>query len=294
MMKAVYGNSGKLAVLLTSILVALLAACAESAPAPVEDAAADLPASPTLDRIREAGVVRVGGAVALPWMGQDPQTDEFFGPAVYIGEQIGEALGVEVEWVPETWDVIVAAVQSGKVDIAVAPMYMTAGRLEVVDMSPWDIDGYCYFTAKSNTHLNTLDDLNDPDVRISSFVGSSTTEHLPKKYPLATYNIRTALAGEIAPHLDVLAGRADVVPVDGSLKQVFELEFPDYKLFPDDCQQNPDISTPIGAAYEKGDVGFKVFLEDLFVEIQPEIEAQIVKFSDPDFMRPGLDLGVEE
>src|SRR6516165_4825259 len=63
-------------------------------------AAVDAPArgkSRTLDQIREQRVLRAGIGIALPWLGQNPKTNQYFGPAVELGERIARILGVKLE-----------------------------------------------------------------------------------------------------------------------------------------------------------------------------------------------------
>src|SRR3954470_6180223 len=93
--------------------------------------------SATLDRIKKAGSLRAGYAAALPWLGQDPKTNEYFGPNDLIGKRLSEKLGVKLERVTQTFDQLVPALQAGTIDLAVAPMYMTQKRLDAIGMSGW-------------------------------------------------------------------------------------------------------------------------------------------------------------
>ncbi len=66
--------------LLTIAALAALLALGLTAPA----GAQPVPAkgqSPTVDKIRDAGKLRAGVAIALPWLGQDPKTGQYFGAA---------------------------------------------------------------------------------------------------------------------------------------------------------------------------------------------------------------------
>src|SRR4030081_3498774 len=62
--------------------IAVMTAVGVYAMASAPAAAGEPPAkgkSPIIDRIRDSGTMRVGINVALPWLGQNPQTREFFG-----------------------------------------------------------------------------------------------------------------------------------------------------------------------------------------------------------------------
>src|SRR5215212_11900545 len=53
-----------------------------------------LPASETISKVKSAGTMRVGYAAALPWLGQDTKTNEWFGPNDLLGKKLAEKLGV--------------------------------------------------------------------------------------------------------------------------------------------------------------------------------------------------------
>jgi ABC-type amino acid transport substrate-binding protein len=88
-------------------LLAALPGYAQTVPAPGE--------SPTVDKIKAAGKLRAGVAIAWPWLGQDPSTGKYIGATADLGEKIAKTLGVEIEYVPSGWDVIVAG-RSSKVE----------------------------------------------------------------------------------------------------------------------------------------------------------------------------------
>ncbi len=104
-----------------------LAAIAAEVPAPGQ--------SRTIDAIKSRGSIRVGINVALPWLGQSPSTREFFGPAMEIGNEIAKQLGVPLSMSTAASDVIIAGLQANQYDLALAPLFATPRRMEVVDFS---------------------------------------------------------------------------------------------------------------------------------------------------------------
>src|ERR1700704_304081 len=72
--------------LLTFCFSAAQAAGAVALPAPRKSAA--------IDRIKASGTLRAGVAAALPWLGQNPTTREFFGPSIDMGKELASRLGV--------------------------------------------------------------------------------------------------------------------------------------------------------------------------------------------------------
>ena len=48
---------------------------------------------------------------------------------------------------------------------------------------------------------------------------------------------------------------------------------------PENCIKNPDVPTPIGMAFAKGDPAFAKFLTDLVTEMRPKIDASLARHS---------------
>lgn len=247
-------------------------------------------ASPTIDKIRANGKLRAGAAVAAPWLLQDPTTKEYFGPAVDVVERVAELLGVETEYVDSGWDVLIAGLQADKFDLTVAPMFATPQRDEVIDFVTYTTAGTCYFAKKDNAKVNSLEDLNNKDVTIVTFTGTGTEEGIREKYPEATIRSIVQPPGGQPPLEEVLAGRADVGPFDSPLAIFLSQEYPDLKLIPSDpeaCIAEPDIPFPIGMGFNEGDPEFAKFLQAVVDSMQEEIDAAILEYSDPEYMRPG-------
>src|SRR5262245_57042251 len=92
------------AAVISASLLASLPCYAQAVPAAGE--------SPTVDKIKAAGKLRAGVAIAWPWLGQDPSSGKYIGATADLGERIAKELGVEIEYVPAGWDVIVAGLQA--------------------------------------------------------------------------------------------------------------------------------------------------------------------------------------
>ncbi len=249
-------------------------------------AAAGLPASATIDKIKKAGKLRAGVAPALPWLGQDPKTNQYFGADVVIAQAMADKLGVQLEYVPQDFSVIVAALQSDKIDVAVAPLFATPQRLAVIDMAPYTSSGECYLVLKTNTKINKTDDLNSADVKISGLQGTGSLQSVQAKYTKAQYIIVTGSSGQEADFLDVLNGKADAAVIDSPVAGAYATKYNQLKVVPDDCETNPDVSTPIAVGYNKGDDGFASFIKDTLAQLKPQIEAAISQYSTPEYLNP--------
>lgn len=247
-------------------------------------------ASPTIDKIRTNGRMRVGLAIAPPWLLQDPATREYYGPAVDVVERIAEILGVEVEYIDSGWDVLIAGLQSDKFDLTAAPMFATQQRMEVIDFVTYTEAGTCYFAKKDNDKVNNLEDLNNQDVRIVTFTGTGPEEGIRQKYPEATTISIVQPPGGQPPLEEVLSGRADIGPFDSPLALFIAQQYPELKIIPQDpdyCVANPDIPFPLGMGFNKGDPELTAFLQAVVDSMQEELNARILEYSDPKYMTPG-------
>jgi ABC-type amino acid transport substrate-binding protein len=255
---------------------------------PAVAAMENLPDSALIKRVKDAGVLRAGVAVFLPIVGQDPKTGEYFGTGVDIANWMGEELGVKVEFVPQDWAVMVGAIQANQIDIAVAGLYATPERLEVVDMTDYVAYGFCYAALATNDKVNTLEDLNKPDVTFIQHEGGGTYQITSKKYTNATHKARLPLPGEQVPWPEVLSGEADVVPFDPPLVFVVKQDMPQLKIIPEDCGvKHSDMPSPIAFAYPKGDEGFKQYAADFVKRHADDINASLEANSSPEALARG-------
>lgn len=243
--------------------------------------------SQTLDQIREQKVLRAGIGIALPWLGQNPKTGQYFGPAVEISERIAKLLGVELTLFPTTWDAMIASLQSNKVDLLMAPLFATEKRRQVVDFVNWTEAGTCYAVLKENNKVNSLQDLDQPTVTTGLWKGTGTEHAFVAKYKKAKLDsIPMPVTG--ANRLeDVLARRIDAATLDSPRAHLVVHQYPQMKIIPggpDNCIRNPDIPIPIGMAFNYGDPELKKFLEAVVADMKDGIKASLDKHSQLEYM----------
>src|SRR5882762_1006729 len=177
---------------------ALLLALALCAPA-----FADVPvpapgASPRIDAIKKAGVLRVGVLANAPWLVENTtgRGDTWSGPAWLLANEYAKRLSVKLEAVPVSHETKVPVLASNQVDISVTPLAETADRLKVVDFVIYSTTSVCMFGLTSNpkfANAKSVDDLNAPDVTIAYYTGGGSG---------------------VAPVEEVMAKRADAVPIN--------------------------------------------------------------------------------
>jgi ABC-type amino acid transport substrate-binding protein len=262
--------------------------------APVDPAqAADIrvPAageSPTIDRIRGAGVLRAGTVLSPPGIIEDPKTGKLVGVAVGLTEEVARLLGVKIEYISANWDTIIPGLLANRYDLAIAGLFATKARLQVVDIAPYRYAGKCYFLLKDNPKVNSLDDLNKPDLTFVLFIGTAEVSFIKEKYPKAkTYEIQTPVGVPLAIE-DIMAKRADIAPFDSPLVFWFAQTYPQFKIVPDakTCATSPDIPGPIGMAYPKGDEALGTFLKAVIANLRSKIDLDTVTFTQPNFIKP--------
>ncbi len=244
-------------------------------------------ASPVVDQIRSQGELRAGIAIAVPWLGQDPSNSQYFGPAYEIGERVAELLGVKLTLVPSGWDVIIAGLQGNQFELALAPLFATEKRKEVVDFVNYTFAGTCYAVRKDSGKINELDDMNQASVTIGTWTGTGTEHGIVEKYTNANIDSIVQQVGGAHRTEDVLIGRIDAAPFDAPLAFVIADKYSDIKIVPggpEFCVNNSDIPFPIGMAFNKEQPVFAAFLADVAGDMQGDVDAAIIKYSAPEYM----------
>jgi polar amino acid transport system substrate-binding protein len=262
------------------IAVALLASLpcyAQAVPAAGE--------SPTVDKIKAAGKLRAGVAIAWPWLGQDPSSGKYIGATADLGERIAKELGVQLEYVPAGWDVIVAGLQAQQYELALAPLFASPKRMAVIDFANYSEGGTCYMVLK-DSKVQKLDDLNSPDVVTGTFTGTGTEQEFVKKYPNAKIESVVQPPGGGTRVLEVINKRIDTAAFDSPLALALEAKYPQIRTVPEarECIEHPDIPIPIGVGFRKDDAAFGKFVSEVTAMMKPEMQETIAKYSALEFL----------
>lgn len=125
------------ALILVLVMVLALAACGSAGTdaAPSAPSADSSSADSVLAKIKSSGKLVVGTeAQYAPYEFKDSNAD-FAGCDIFLAQQIADSLGVKLEIVDMAFDGIIAAVQTGQVDLGIAAFTNTPERAEVIDFS---------------------------------------------------------------------------------------------------------------------------------------------------------------
>ena len=110
--------------------------------------------SSNLDRIAQAGVLRVGTAANMPPLNMLDKSGVPMGLDVDLAEYMAGAMGVELSLVIKPFPELLPALEAGEVDMVISGLTITPERNMKVD-----------FVGHSVRILSTRDDLEIPEIR---------------------------------------------------------------------------------------------------------------------------------
>jgi polar amino acid transport system substrate-binding protein len=180
--------------------VAIAAGGTASAQTPLAEA--------TIDRIRRTGVLRVAALPGeMPFFHKDLSTGEWSGVAIEMAKSIASPFSAKLEYVESTYANSVLDLESNKIDLAFAlnptpQRALAIGFTRAYYMHPF---GY---VARRGFAPRTWEDLNKPEIRAVSLIGSLTDVLLARYAPKA--EVIGAKAGDDAILL-MQARRADCI-----------------------------------------------------------------------------------
>ena len=170
--------------------------------------------SPTLARIRAAGVLRVVTTCDYtPFSLKRP--DGFYeGADIDMAHDLAATLGVRVEFVPTVWVDLLRDFLADRFDIAMGGVTVNEARAASAFFSiPTFIDGkrpLCRVADRNR--FTSIDAINRPGVRVIANPGSANEAFARANFPRAQVAIHHDNASVF---LELVAGRADVMVTDG-------------------------------------------------------------------------------
>ncbi|MDI3335733.1 transporter substrate-binding domain-containing protein [Defluviimonas aestuarii] len=161
-------------------------AAALALPAMAQDTRQMLSSESVIESIKERGVIKIGLSLFVPWSMRDKNGD-LIGFELDVGRQLAEDMGVDVEFVPTAWDGIIPALVSGKFDVIISGMSITAERNLTVNFSdPYAFSGLTILANKSMTEGFAFEDFNKPEVTFAARRGATPVQVIGRLFPNAT------------------------------------------------------------------------------------------------------------
>lgn len=241
-----------------------------------------------IDKIQKEGVLRVCVAIANPWMMKDPKSGEFVGFDVDMIKELSGILQVKPELVAiPGFGQLIASLQSGKCDVIMTALTRTVPRAVAVAFTePYFMLGSAWVVKKDRKELNTLADLNKPNITVAVETGALSEQRTKKNLPNA--KIKSLPGGGDAMRMtEVESGRSDAAGIDSIKVPIYAEEFKWAKFIPADAFEHPVDRAGIAYATRREDLDFinllNVFIEQM--QSTGKIDQFISKWVTPEYIK---------
>lgn len=177
-----------------------------------------------LEKIKKDGFILVGtSATNAPWESID-EKGNYVGYDMDLINEIASRLGVEVKIEDMAFDALVAAVQTGKVNVAIASMGAKEERKEKVDFTQMYHQQMNVYIAQRGSDIK-FDDME----QVAQYKVGVQSGTLPDQYITSLVDKGLMKEKQVSRYeqpenmiLDLEAGRIDVVAGDKNQAKVFE------------------------------------------------------------------------
>ena len=179
--------------------------------------------SPTIDRIKKDGVLFWAIGVSPPF-GFELERGVWAGVEAQNAAELATILGVDFDIAEYSYDVLPEALVTGQADIVGAELFVTDERKKLIDFStPYYQSGQLFYVLEDSPY-QTIDDLNQPDVRFVYGTGTAQLELAEKYVPKAKVS-DTPLGDRLLLHDVLAADRADATMSQAAAMKVIREKF---------------------------------------------------------------------
>jgi cyclohexadienyl dehydratase len=170
--------------------------------------------SPTLNRIRASGVLRVGTTGDYTPFSLKQPDGSYEGADIEMAHDLAERLGVRIEFVPTVWIELLGDFLAEKFDIAMGGVTVTTARTEKAFFSvPTFVDGKRPLTRREfRDRFTSIEAIDQSGMRVIANPGSANEVFARANFARATVTIHHDNASVFG---ELVAGRADVMITDG-------------------------------------------------------------------------------
>ncbi|MFZ5808516.1 MAG: transporter substrate-binding domain-containing protein [Chloroflexota bacterium] len=166
-----------------------------------------------LDKIKQAGVIKVGTSADYPPFEYVDESGNKTGFDIELMEEIGKRLGVKVEWVDMPFDSLIAGVQEGKIDASISAFNYTEERDKVVDFTDPYLSGEDAFTVAEGFSGTITKPEDVANYKVGVQTGTTQDDWLTNVLKIPESNLfRYDRADQVA--MDLKNGRIDVMMAD--------------------------------------------------------------------------------
>jgi len=219
----------------------------------------------TIEQVVKRGVLRVGMDIFQPWAMKD-KNGKLIGFEIDVATRLAEDMGVKVEFVPTAWSGIIPALLTGKFDVIIGGMGITAKRgLKVNFSQPYDYSGMGIVAHKQvAAGFDSLEAFNKADVQIAVKLGTTAAAAAKKYLPNAQLRM---FENETQAYQELRNGKVHAV-VGSAPRPAYEaVDYPDSLFLP---IQGTFTKEPIGFAMRKGDPDTLAYFNSWITTVQLE------------------------
>ncbi len=180
--------------------IALAAAIALPGAAWAQSTTQMLTSESVIESIKREGVMKVGLSMFKPWTMRDVN-GELIGFEIDVATKVADDMGVDIEFVPTSWDGIIPALVAGNFDVIISGMSIRPSRNLTVNFTePYAFSGLTLLANRALTEGFRLEDYNSPDVTLAARRGSTSVEAIMQLFPdanLVQFDDEGALVQEV-------------------------------------------------------------------------------------------------
>ncbi len=188
-----------------------------------------------IEQIMRKGVMKVGLGIFVPWSFKDIN-GKLAGFEVDVARKLAKDIGVKIEFIPTEWSGIIPSLLTGKFDVIIGGMGITAERALKVNFSiPYSYTGMdLVVSSKSMPGVTTVEELNKKEVILAVRMGATPVAAAKKYIPNAKLH---QFEDDAAVIQDVLNGNAHAALSSSPKPAFWAADYPDA------------VYRPLGGAY---------------------------------------------
>ncbi|MCG0238076.1 MAG: basic amino acid ABC transporter substrate-binding protein [Firmicutes bacterium] len=183
-------------------------------------------ATPTLDRIKREGVLKIGTSPDYPPFEFLDENNQVVGFDIDIMQEVAKELGVQLEIVQMGFDGLIPALQAGKFDIMAAGVTVTEERKQAVDFTDPYLAGTDAIVVRKDWDkpVKSLEDLKGHRVAVQIGTVHGEAVRQIEGVEVKEYNLFTEAATAVA------SGQADATYLHKVVAEAFIKANPNLKI----------------------------------------------------------------
>ena len=224
-----------------------------------------LETSQTMRTIWNSGYFKYGFPLGLPYGGTGGVQRESRGIIPDLAVKIAAQIGLPTLTNSLRWPGMEKSLLDGTLNAIIGgpvsrPEFSGLVLVEVGER------GHCFIARVDDMRYKQILDIQNPDARIVVLKGSDGEFLLSRDFPkVRAQSVETDVAEAVVR--SVLDDTADIALVYSSIAPLVVSRFPQLRVFPDDCIENPLLPVAWGISLRPGDSAFIAFVENLASQV---------------------------